>query len=121
MRPADRRRKEPSSGDPRNRPLRRLRDAIRRCSIAGAAAAHDASARPQTLQSRETPQTWKRRISKDFKRISKDFKRISKNFQRFQNISKNFRRRPDPGDAAGAGKPARRARAVTICLTAPVL
>jgi hypothetical protein len=76
------------------------------------------------LQSRETPQTWKhafQRISKGFQRTSKDFKRISKDFQRFQNISKNFRRRPDPGDAAGAGKPARRARAVTICLTAPVL
>jgi len=71
------------------------------------------------LQSRETPQTWKRRISKDFKRISKDFKRLQKDFKGFQRISKDFKifpkisaavrtraTRPAPGSRPGGPFPA---------------
>jgi len=108
-------------GDPSGR-LRRVRDAVRPCSIAGPAGAFNSPGSAPASGSEQRPASRKplkyqempwspgngspgdQRLPKDFQelqRTSKGLPKTSKDFQKFPKISKNFRRPPGPGDAEG--------------------
>ena len=108
-------------GDPSRR-LRRVRDAVRPCSIAGPAGAFNSPGSARASASEQRPASRKplkyqempwspgngspgdERLPKDFQELQKTSKglpKTSKDFQKFPKISKNFRRPPGPGDAEG--------------------
>jgi len=104
----------PRRGDPSGR-LRRVRDAVRPCSIAGPAGAFDSPGSAPASGSEQRPASRKplkyqempwspgngspgdERLPKDFQELQRTSKRLqktSKDFQRFPKISKDFQRFP---------------------------